>query len=48
MYPAFDYLFDPVAIVLNPYESKSGHLSHTIQLIDIAVKRRTTVQYASL
>ena len=30
MYPAFDYLFDPVAIVLNPYESKSGHLSHAI------------------
>jgi len=30
MYLSFYYLFDPVAIVLNPYESKSVRLSHTI------------------
>ena len=30
IYPPSGYLFGPFQVTLNPYESKSGHLSHTI------------------
>ncbi|MBC2695739.1 MAG: hypothetical protein HF982_10790 [Desulfobacteraceae bacterium] len=30
IYPPSGYLFGPVSVILNPYQSKSGHLSHTI------------------
>ena len=30
IFPAFGYLFGPVPVNLNPFGSKSGHLSHTI------------------
>jgi hypothetical protein len=30
IYPPFDYLFGPIEVSLDLYESKSGHLSHTI------------------
>jgi hypothetical protein len=31
-YPPSGYLFGPKEVTLNPYESKSGHLSHTIPM----------------
>jgi len=30
IYPSSDYLFGPYRVGLDPYQSKSGHLSHTI------------------
>ena len=30
IYPPSGYLFGPVQVILDPFESKSGHLSHTI------------------
>jgi hypothetical protein len=32
IYPPAGYLFGPVPIFLNPHQSKSGHLSHTIPI----------------